>query len=206
MKIRILELLAYPFGDERWWKKLPLGWLVNFIPLLNFAASGYAARIYRMALKKQFDDNSLPEWDDWSDYLGYGIKIFVITFAYFLPVMILELVFTGWPLLVGILGMLVGFFLPLAIARFLLVGQLKAAFHFQVIRQSIQPIIQDYILLYFIALAFFFIEVIFLFQLNQEADCLSLLVFSGVDFYIKIILARMFGDILAPVADSLGAS
>ena len=52
MSLRLIESLTYPFSDERWWKKFLIGWLVNAVPFLNFAATGYVAKIYRNRIQK----------------------------------------------------------------------------------------------------------------------------------------------------------
>jgi hypothetical protein len=82
------SILAYPFQDPDWIKKLAVACgllLIWFIPIIpEVLLLGYLAEIMRRIGRDQ-QAPSLPEWEDLSGFLQEGIKLFGVGLVYCLP-------------------------------------------------------------------------------------------------------------------------
>ncbi|RJQ32218.1 MAG: DUF4013 domain-containing protein [Actinobacteria bacterium] len=78
---------SYMFQDKDWLKKILLGGLIFFVPILQFAAFGYAIKVLRNV--KAGNATPLPEWDDIGGMFVSGIKYFVALILYALPAIII---------------------------------------------------------------------------------------------------------------------
>jgi hypothetical protein len=82
------ENLVYMFKDKDWISKILVGALVGIVPILNFAATGYAVQTTRNIRDDQ------PPLPGWSGNLGKffmeGLKLFVIGILYSIPIGILS--------------------------------------------------------------------------------------------------------------------
>ncbi len=88
----LFRMLAFPFRDPNWTKKLGIGFLlmisslaVPFIPA--WIATGYCYRIMRRILVEN-GEPSLPEWDDWGGLLSDGVKFWGVSILYSLPMLL----------------------------------------------------------------------------------------------------------------------
>lgn len=77
----------FPFGDTNWVSKLLIGTLVSLVPILNFAAYGYAADVTRDVANGR--ETPLPEWNNFGTTWVRGLKIVAIQFLYSLPLYVL---------------------------------------------------------------------------------------------------------------------
>ena len=95
------EAIKMPFQD---FKKLGIGSLMYMIPLVNivtsFFASGYGLECAKTAMKKK---SKLPEWADWGNLWIRGFLSLLISIIYFIPLMILSVLFVG-PLVLKMMG------------------------------------------------------------------------------------------------------
>jgi hypothetical protein len=96
---KILEVLKFPFRDPEWKRKVLIGCLITLasviIPLLPFLVLiGYAGQIMKRLLRGD-GQLALPEWDDWSQMLVDGLKIWGVSLIYGLPILLLVLVAFG---------------------------------------------------------------------------------------------------------------
>lgn len=95
------KAFTFVFEDEQWISKLLIAaailllgiafsWVL-LIPLILAAAllSGYMVAIIRGVIAGDLD--SLPEWDNWGDLLVDGIKFWVISVVYALPIIVVGL-------------------------------------------------------------------------------------------------------------------
>jgi hypothetical protein len=87
------NLLAYPFKDNKSGSKILIGSLLIFsasiIPLLPLMiVLGYIMKIAKRIIDGD-GQLSLPEWDNWSDYLKDGFKWFAVLMIYALPLIII---------------------------------------------------------------------------------------------------------------------
>lgn len=74
---------SYVFEDQQWLKKVLIGGIINLIPIVNFAATGYwleeTKRVY------EGRDLPLPEWDNFGGYFMKGLVTVVATLIYSIP-------------------------------------------------------------------------------------------------------------------------
>ena len=194
MSLRLIESLTYPFSDERWWKKFLIGWLVNAVPFLNFAATGYVAKIYRNRIQKS--EESLPEWDDWILFLKHGVMIFAVVCCYIIvPGTVLSWLFPTWTTIAGLIIIGMCFLLPMSIGNFVLHYRFKDAFDFKQIIQRIKSVFQEYVIVFFIVLGFGTFMYVFLRQWQLRRDPFSWILLSGIHFYVQLVLFKIFGDV-----------
>ena len=78
---------SYVFEDQQWLKKVLIGGIINLIPIVNFAATGY----WLEQTKRVYNDQTLPlpEWDNFGGYFMKGLMTFVATFVYSLPAILI---------------------------------------------------------------------------------------------------------------------
>ena len=89
------DLIAFPFHDKRWAGKFAIGaglalvatylWFPFFWLYLPIA--GYGLRIMRQTARGE--QAALPEWDNWGELFGDGLRVIVVGFVYLLPVLAL---------------------------------------------------------------------------------------------------------------------
>ncbi len=101
------DLLAYPFQDEKWQNKLIVGTALGvagvFIWPLLLPLAGYALRIMRRTQRE--GQPSLPEWDEWGQLFGDGLRYAVVWLVYMLPVILLVCCAIGaWVALFAAIG------------------------------------------------------------------------------------------------------
>ena len=89
----------FPLDDERWQSKALIGGLLGLfgfiiLPLL-LPLWGYGVRLLRQTVKGE--EPFLPEWDDWGQLFGDGLRMIVIGIVYTLPGLLLMCVaFGAW--------------------------------------------------------------------------------------------------------------
>jgi hypothetical protein len=78
---------TYMFEDQEWIKKLLIGGVVNLIPIVDFAATGY----WLTQTKNVYEgrDLPLPEWDNFGAYFMKGLMAFVGQLIYSLPIFLI---------------------------------------------------------------------------------------------------------------------
>ena len=83
--------LVYMFKDANWLSKILVGALVSLVPILNFAAYGYAVQTTRNI--RDDEATPLPGWSgSIGKFFGEGLKLFVIGLLYSIPLWILSLI------------------------------------------------------------------------------------------------------------------
>lgn len=80
------ESIKRPFTNL---KRLLAGILWNIIPIVNFIASGYAFRCAKLSMKNNFE---MPAWNEKGELFLNGLKAFLVSIIYLLPVMILSMI------------------------------------------------------------------------------------------------------------------
>ena len=88
---------SFVFEDEEWVKKVLIAAVLLFIPVIGwFAVFGWAIEITRRVIRQS--EEPLPDWTEISDLFILGLKGFVISFVYSIPVMLLSAPITilGW--------------------------------------------------------------------------------------------------------------
>lgn len=157
--------IGYVFEDEKWGSKVLLGGIINLIPIVNLAVTGYAVR----ALKNVANgwDRPLPEWDDFGGYFVKGLLVHIGVLIYSLPLILLNLgmiplglfqdqrgvgealvlVSMGMACLQVLYGLVIGLWVPAAIANYSLSGEFGAFFQFGQIWKLISGNLGDYIIM-----------------------------------------------------------
>lgn len=82
------DVLAFPFRGENWQGKLGIGlallfasFFIPFLPVLF--VYGYLVRLMRGVIES--GSLELPDWEDWGQLGGDGLKAFGVGFTYLLP-------------------------------------------------------------------------------------------------------------------------
>lgn len=74
---------SYVFEDQQWLRKVLIGGVINLIPIVNFAATGYWLEETRRVYEGR--ELPLPEWDNFGGYFMKGLVSFVATLIYSIP-------------------------------------------------------------------------------------------------------------------------
>ncbi|PJF46570.1 MAG: DUF4013 domain-containing protein [Chloroflexi bacterium] len=90
--IDIGRAAQHPTEDQNWLSKLGIGALIALVPILNFALSGYTIEHLKNTLNGM--DVPLPAWDNLGEKLVNGLKVFVVTFVFALPIVLLTCIIT----------------------------------------------------------------------------------------------------------------
>ncbi len=77
---------TYVFHDEEWPKKVVIGGLISWIPVLALVADGYGIRALRNA--REGRETPLPKWDDWGHDFVRGLSVFVAALVLGLPMVV----------------------------------------------------------------------------------------------------------------------
>ncbi len=94
-----IRALTFITEDERWKEKIAMGTVVALISgmltvvlvgvLGIFIIMGYSLRL--MQNVQRGDPKPLPEWDQWSEDLTRGFKLFIVTLVWSLPAVLVSL-------------------------------------------------------------------------------------------------------------------
>ncbi len=87
-----------PFSDL---KKLLIGTIIMFIPIVNIMGYGYGLKCAESVLKKR-GNYKLPKWENWGDLFVKGLIGIVIAFIYLIPLAIMAVFLFGAAALAGI--------------------------------------------------------------------------------------------------------
>lgn len=79
--------LTYPFDDQDWLKKIGLGVLIQFIPVIGqFALQGWSFEISKRVRRN--DPFPLPDWSNFGGLLSKGFMLFLAIVIYQIPTII----------------------------------------------------------------------------------------------------------------------
>lgn len=85
--MNIGKSFSFVFEDKQWISKLGLGALITFVPILNFAWTGYLVGVIRNVMSGS--PEPLPTWDDFGKKLTDGLVLAVASLVYALPIILL---------------------------------------------------------------------------------------------------------------------
>ncbi|MFO7695826.1 MAG: DUF4013 domain-containing protein [Anaerolineae bacterium] len=156
---------AFVVEDKNWIKKVAIGGVVTLIPILNLAATGYGLRVLKNVAEERSEP--LPEWDDWGGDFVKGLLVTVASLIYALPAIfasgigslvtalaanssrqgvgVAEALTLGVSCLAGLWGLIVGLWMPAAMANYAARGQFSGMFEFQRIWNLISENIGGYV-------------------------------------------------------------
>jgi hypothetical protein len=150
---------GYVFDDDQWITKiliaaaiLALGLLFSWMLLIPLILAGLLLGGYGIEITRRVIHGGtpvLPEWDNWGELLVDGLKAFIIGLIYALPIIVVSVclslpigiaaedapevssMFSAFTSCLNFLwGIVLGLFLPAAIAVFVAEGEVSAAFRF----------------------------------------------------------------------------
>lgn len=101
-KFDFVRPLAFVFEDPRWLPKVLLGgvfMLASVVLIGIFFVYGYLARLVRNTVDGV--QYPLPEWDDLGEFFSEGLRIFLITLIYVLPIAAIIFAFIVPAILMG---------------------------------------------------------------------------------------------------------
>mgnify|MGYP001302535141 CR=1 FL=1 len=153
------KAFSFVFDDDQWITKiliaaaiLALGILFSWVLLIPLILAGLLLGGYGVEITRRVINGGipvLPEWDNWSDLLVDGVKVWVIGIVYALPIIIVSAclsipisiagensqeVSSAFSAILSCLsvlwGIVMSLLLPAAIAHFVAEDDLGSAFHF----------------------------------------------------------------------------
>jgi hypothetical protein len=201
---------TYMFEDQDWIKKILIGGVLLFIPIVNFVVIGYFIEALRNTAEGR--ELPLPEWDDFGGKFMKGLMAAIASFLYALPIMIiygvsfLPLMIAGssdsdavttatsiCPMIGGCLlfvyMILVLLILPAAVIRYAFTRQFGAFFRFGDIMALIKANIGGYIIALLVALVASLIA-----QIVGSIACGIGIFFTLVWAYL--VSANLFGNLV----------
>ncbi len=78
---------GFVFEDEDWVTKILIGGLVNLVPIVNLANTGYSLRVLRNVAAGS--ERPLPEWGEFGDFIVKGLLVAVAGLIYAIPLLLL---------------------------------------------------------------------------------------------------------------------
>lgn len=174
----------------------------------NFPALGFVLQAFQGALEEPRAE-TMPEWKRWPALCLKGLLLFLLALAYgMLPLLFLisglGLLVTGGVKLVPglvmmLLGMLagltLGFFLPMAVARYLEERRIEAAFHLGVVWSRIRRVLAEYAAAYLLGIGSLIVA-----GAIGGIPFLGVLVWPFLTFYLMVASARLFGVVCSGAA------
>ena len=175
---------TWMFSQDGWIGKVLIGGLLFFVPIIGWLfIAGYGVRTLAAICE---GDERLPEWNDWGDLLVKGLILWVASFLYSLPGLILQAI--GLDLL-SWLGSLAGqFVLAAGVIRWVTSGwNFASLFDFSWIIKFIQDNLSNYIVAFLLVLVAGIISVfgIILFIVG--------VVFTA--FWASLVYAHLYGQV-----------
>jgi hypothetical protein len=208
---------SFVFDDQDWLKKVLIGGVVNFVPILNFAAIGYALEVTRQVINR-VDSNTLPEWDDLGGKLVKGLVVTVIALVYFAPLIVLSCIIGIPASLMGdseevagvvalvsscfgclslIYSLFAGLLLPAAIGNYAAKDEVGAAFRFGDVFGLVQRNLGTYVVVLLVS----GIVAPIIASLGAIACGIGAL-FTG--FYAQLIIGHMTGQAYNQASSNIG--
>ena len=165
---------TYMFEDQDWLKKILIGGVLLFIPIVNFVVIGYFIEALRNTAEGR--ELPLPEWGDFGGKFMKGLMVVIASFLYALPIIIVIGIVVGLtviadssdsdavttvattvcPLMGSCLSfmysILLALILPAATIRYALTEQFGAFFRFGDIMALIKTNVGGYIIALLVAI------------------------------------------------------
>ena len=202
---QLINLISFPFRDKKWIIKLLIGGVLSIIPIINFFSFGYSYHIFKEAIEGK--TAYLPEWNQWDYLFKKGFYIFILGLIYtILPSLLIMLSLSFMTLkgpffILGFLLILISiilyiavlFFFPTAIALFAKKENIKDALNFSFIIKSTINFCPDYFKPFLTGIGIIIVGLI-IESILGSIPTLGWLIFFFLNFYISIILARLFGE------------
>ena len=174
----------------------------------NFPALGFVLQVFQGALAVP-RAAEMPEWNRWPALCLKGLLLFLLALAYgILPLLFVIsgiglLVTGGAKLILGLVTMLLGmlagltlgFFLPMAVARYLEERRVEAAFHPGVVWFRIRRVLAEYTAAYLLSIVALIVA-----GAIGAIPFLGVLAWPFLSLYLMVALARLFGMVCSGAA------
>jgi hypothetical protein len=215
MALDIGKAFKFPLSDAEWVKKVIIGTVLMWIPIVFFFPMGYAYRVFKKVLGKA--EPVLMEWEDWGGYFMDGLKVFVVYLIYMIVPMILSflaqgliasgvyrsamggsggaMMGLGWFIYVIaiILSICLGLMVPMAVAYFAKGNEnFGEVFRFGDIISSVFKVIGDYIIVIVIAVGVWVVLAV------TFMIIIGFILLPICIFYLMLVFAVLYGQAFAP--------
>jgi len=174
----------------------------------NFPSLGFVLLVFQGALTAPQAD-AMPEWRRWPGLCLQGLVLFVLGLGYGIVPLLLIIVGFGllvrWEvaLVLGLVmmllgmfaGLMLGFFLPMAVARYLVEGRVEAAFNPVAVWSRITKALAEYMAAYLLTIGSFIVA-----GLVGSIPYLGVLAWPFLTFYLLVACARLFGGVCSGAA------
>ncbi len=204
------KIIKFPMKDKDWLVKIIVGGILSIIPIVNFIAFGYEFKIMKNAINLK---PGMPDWKGFTDLFVKGIVVFVIVLLYMIVPLIIFGAAAGFSAIAGAMGglanpysvivamlpalfiggiliIIVGFILPMAIAMYAKSDNFSDAFKFGEIFKRIKSVFGEYIVSYIVLII-----------LGIILGIIGLIPFIGWliglfgTFYLGVLASNMFGEL-----------
>lgn len=222
-------IFTFPFKDERWVSKFTVGsllYMISIFILPGFFVGGYSYEVMRRIIVDKAVP-SMPEWDDFGEYLANGVKLFGVGLLYGSPTLMLmfpffalifvvpfitslsekylDTLFIAFPLAIGLLvfGGLVGFVFGMlglaAKGHMVAKGEFAAAFRIREWWPIFRANLGGFLLAYLVLMALSY-TLTFAVQILMMTLVLCIIVpflLVGVSFYLSLVSNALFAKAYA---------
>ena len=204
------KIIRFPMNDKDWIMKIIIGGILSIIPIVNFIANGFQLKVMKNAINKT---PGMPEWKGFIDLFVKGFIVFIIALLYMIVPLVIfgavagfsaisaamggfanpySIIITILPALFigGILMLIIGFILPMAIAMYAKSNNFSDAFKFSEILNRIKSIFGEYLISYVIIVIFGIIL-----GLIMLIPIIGWIIGFFGTFYLGVVALNMFGEL-----------
>lgn len=204
------KIIRFPMEDKDWVMKIIIGGILSIIPIINFISFGYEFKVMKNTISKK---PGMPEWKGFVDLFVKGLIVFVIALIYMIVPLIIfgaiaglstlsyaigdltnpyAIVMTILPALFvgGLLMLIIGFILPMAISMYAKSDNLNDAFKFSEIFNRIKSIFGEYLVSYIIIMILGLIL-----GLIMLIPVIGWILGAFGTFYLGVLAFNMFGQL-----------
>lgn len=174
----------------------------------NFPSLGFVLLVFQGALAAPQAD-AMPEWRRWPGLCLRGLALFVLGLGYgIVPLLLIILGFGllvsgGVPLVLGLVmmllgmltGIMLGFFFPMAVARYLVERRVEAAFNPAAVWSRISRVLAEYVAAYLLSIGSLIVA-----GMVGTIPYLGILAWPFLTFYLLVACARLFGGVCSGAA------
>ncbi|OFV68854.1 MAG: conserved hypothetical protein, membrane [Candidatus Syntrophoarchaeum caldarius] len=201
--------VKFPTEDEKWIAKVVIGGILSIIPIVNLLVTGFYLKTMEKAIK---GSPGMPEWEGWGELFVKGLLATIICFIYLLiPLIVVTVavvmvgglastvtadtfpnIFAMFSAIIigGILAIIFGFFIPMALAMYVASGSVGNAFKPGELISRIKSVLGDYILAYVVI----FVLMVVL-SLISAIPLLGWIIAIFGGFYIGVVAMNIFGNL-----------
>ena len=204
------KIIKFPMDDKDWVMKIIIGGILSIIPIINFIAYGYMLKVMKNSINKT---PGMPEWKGFTDFFVKGLIIFIIELIFMIVPLIIFGAIAGFSALSavtgglsdplsfvlailpalfvgGILFLIIGFILPMAISMYAKSDNFGDAFKFSEIFNRIKSIFGEYLISYIVIIIFGIIL-----GLIMLIPVIGWIIGFFGTFYLGVVALNMFGEL-----------